>query len=221
MEGPASSSKRSNSCVELLKNISLHVSGINIKNCQVEWGVCHTFVDLEERLSIAEAVEGTHRDLVQKRFWHRTTEQLYWQVLQLTAYRTNYTSIRVTAATVKGLQRSTGVFMYWCVIVLHDHVSDRVTANSLLTAPQTTVETEHFNVESGPFSNRKMWNLNSFQNKKTLQEGPVTLQGVGVMCSPYLCRVKHPRSYKTEQLTLAGVTQKHVWAYLRLAELSF
>lgn len=49
-----------------------------------------------------------HTGIWCKRFWHRTTEQLYWQVLQLTAYRTHYTSILLTAATKEGLQRVKG-----------------------------------------------------------------------------------------------------------------
>lgn len=77
-----------------------------------------------------------HTGIWCKRFWHWTTEQLYWQVLQLTAYRTHYTSILLTAATIEGLQRLTRYLLYRCVIVLCDHVttlyvSDQVTVSHL------------------------------------------------------------------------------------------
>lgn len=114
-----------------------------------------------------------HTGIWCKRFWHWTTQQLYWQGLQLTAYRTHYTSILCTAATMEGYLLILCLSTVWSSFVMIPPKKPQ------FCKKQTKKQTKtHFELVS---LHKRHWGIWLSQHSNV----NASLQSLRVMCSPY------------------------------------
>lgn len=119
-----------------------------------------------------------HTGIWCKRFWHWTTQQLYWQGLQLTAYRTHYTSILCTAATMEGYLLILCLSTVWSSFVMIPPKKPQ------FCKKQTKKKPNKNTLWTGFLAQEALRNLARFSVSQHSNVN-ASLQSLRVMCSPY------------------------------------